>query len=409
MSKFMNSASFRGIASVRADASDPKALIAQLNTAVKALRDEHEAQMKEIKAGYADVVKAEHVERINKTVADLQAAVDATNVRMAAMQVNGPDQRRVTDPEYSQAFAQYMRKGDVQASLSKGVAADGGYTTPTEWDRTINDELKLISPVRQLVTVKTVGVAAQSKLINKHGVVSGWVGETAARPETATAQFASYNITWGEIYANPSATQGVLDDSLIDIEQWLKGEILLEFAFQEGAAVIAGTGVNRPNGILTYVTGGANAAAHPSGAIAVRASGAVGDFTTDAIQSLIYDLPSAFTGNAKFAMNRDTQGKIRLKKDGQGNYLWQPSYQAGQPSSLLGFPLVEVPDMPNVATGAKSILFGDFQRCYEMYDRLGIRTLRDPFTNKPYVMFYTTKRVGGVMVNPQCMKALNIA
>lgn len=406
--KIENRASFRGIAAVRADASDPKALIEQLNKAVKALRDEHESQIKEIKAGYADVVKAEQIDRINAAVSDIQAAVDATNVKMAAMTVNGPGGRKIGDKEYTDAFASFMKSGEVKASLNKGVAAEGGYVTPTEWDRTISDELKLVSPVRQLMTVKTVGVHAASKLVNKHGAASGWVGETAARPETAASQFATLPIAWGEIYANPSATQGVLDDALIDLESWLSQEVLLEFAYQEGAAVISGTGVSRPNGILTYVTGGANAAAHPSGAILTVASGAVGNVTADGLLNLVYALPSAFTGNASFAMNRATQGLIRLLKDTTNNYIWQPTYVAGQPASLLGFPLVEVPDMPAVATGAKSILFGDFKRCYEIYDRMGVRVLRDPYTNKPYVMFYTTKRVGGVMVNPQCMKAINI-
>lgn len=407
--KMENRASFRGIAAVRADATDPKTLIEQLNKAVKALRDEHESQIKEVKAGYADVVKAEQVGRIEKTVADLQAAVDATNMKLAAVEIGGSGGgRRIADKDYSDAFASYVRKGDVKASLNKGTAADGGYTTPTEWDRTISDELKLVSPVRQLMAVKTVGVAAASKLVNKHGAASGWVGETATRPETTNPQLASMNISWGEIYANPAASQGLLDDALIDIEQWLSQEVLLEFAYQEGVAVISGNGTNKPNGILTYVAGGTNAAVHPSGAITTVASGAVGALTADGIVNMVYDLPSAFAANAKFAMNRATQGKIRLLKDGQNNYLWQPTYVAGQPSTLLGYPLVEVPDMPNVATGAKSILFGDFQRCYEIYDRVGVRVLRDPFTNKPYVMFYTTKRVGGVMVNPQCMRAINV-
>lgn len=401
-------ASFRGIAAARADISDPRALIESLNKAVKALRDEHDAQIKEIKAGYADVVKTEQIAKINASVSEMQAAVDEVNIKLASIATNAGKGNRVKDPEYTEAFGAFMKKGDVQASLNKGTAADGGYVTPTEWDRTINDELKLVSPVRQLMSVREVGVAAASKLVNKHGTASGWVGETAARPETASPQLAPLPITWGEIYANPGASQQVLDDALIDLEQWLKDEVLLEFAAQEGAAVISGNGTNRPNGILTYVTGGANAAAHPSGAITTVASGAVGALTSDGIVDLVYALPSAFTGNASFAMNRATHGLVRKLKDSTNNYLWQPSYAAGQPATLQGYPLVEVPDMPNVATGAKAILFGDFKRCYEIYDRIGVRVLRDPFTNKPYVLFYTTKRVGGICVNPQCMKAINV-
>jgi HK97 family phage major capsid protein len=409
MTKLSNAASFRGIAAVRADTSDPKTLIAELNKAVAALRTSHDEQLKDIKKGFDDVVKAEQVDRINKTVSDLQAAVDATSAKLAAVEMNGGKGNRIVDAEYTSAFSGYMKKGDVQASLNKGTAAEGGYVTPVEWDRTINDELKIISSVRQLMNVKTVGVHAASKLVNKHGLASGWVGETAARPETAGPQLATLPIAWGEIYANPSATQQILDDAEINLEAWLAAETELEFSYQEGAAVISGNGTNKPNGILTYVTGGANAAAHPSGAILATNSGHATQVTADALITLIHALPSAFTPRASFAMNRGTLGAIRLLKDTTGNYLWQPSYAGGQPSTLAGYPVVEVPDMPAIAASAKPVLFGDFKRAYTIYDRAGIRVLRDPYTNKPYVMFYTTKRVGGVLDDPLAVKALNIS
>jgi len=400
----------RGLVKVSADGSNATEILAKLQAAFETFKAENDANLK---AKFADVVQTEKVERINAEISALQGEIDKMNAKLAAGQVNGSD-KRVHDAEYTEAFKAQMRMGDrikddaILASLNKGTAAEGGYTTPVEWDRTINDELKLVSPVRQLMSVKTVGVHAASKLINKHGTTSGWVGETAARPETAASTLQPLNITWGEIYAMPSATQQILDDSLIDLEKWLSDEVLLEFAQQEGAAVISGNGTNKPNGILTYVTGGTNADSHPSGAITVVASGAVGAVTFDGIQNLVYDLPTQFTGNAAFAMNRNTVGKIRILKDTTNNYLWQPSNVLGTPASLLGYPAVEVPDMPNVATNAKSILFGDFKRTYEIYDRIGIRVLRDPYTAKPYVLFYTTKRLGGICVNPQAMRALNI-
>jgi HK97 family phage major capsid protein len=275
-----------------------------------------------------------------------------------------------------------------------------------EWDRTITDKLVIISPMRDLCTVQPVGGAGYSKLINLRGTGSGWVGETDNRPGTNTPQFAEQKYGWGERYANPSATQGMLDDSELNLEQWLAGEVDTEFSYQENKAFVSGDGANKPRGLLTYAAGGTNL--HPLGGIAITASGAVGGITGDAVMDLVYSLPSAFTNAARFALNRNTHLKVRKLKDNDGNYLWQPSLAAGQPATLAGYSLSEVPDMPDVATNALSIAFGDFKRAYKILDRLGVRILRDPFSNKPYISFYTTKRVGGGLENPECMKFMKI-
>ena len=401
-----NPQSFRGIASVKADASNPNAILAQLTKAFEDFKAENDARLK----GKADVVTDEKVDRINASVGDLQAALDEQAKKLAAFELNGvgAGKNRVVDAEYTGDFKKFMKTGDVSAALTKGVPADGGFTAPTEWDRTITDKLVIVSPMRQMCSVQTISVNAFSKLFNNKGTVSGWVGETAARTETATPTLGSVTYTTGELYANPSATQQMLDDGQVDLEQWLAGEVEQEFAFQEGIAFVSGTGANgRPNGILTYVTGGTNAAAHPYGAITLTNSGAATGLTADGIVNLVHALPSAFTQNASFAMNRDTARAARLLKDTTGQYLWQPSYQAGTPATLSGYALNEVAAMPNLAAASRSVLFGDFKRAYLIVDRVGVRLLRDPFTNKPYVMFYTTKRVGGGLLNPEAMKALN--
>ena len=257
--------------------------------------------------------------------------------------------------------------------------------------------------------MQSISTNAFSKLFNQKGVTSGWVGETAARPETATPTFGTLTYTTGEIYANPSATQQMLDDAEINIESWLANEVQQEFAYQEGIAFLTGNGTNKPNGLLTYITGGANAAVHPYGAITTVNSGAAAALTTDGFLDLIYALPGEFTGNARFIMNRATQALARKLKDGQGNYIWQPSYVAGQPSTIAGFPVTEVAGMPDVAAAAKAVLFGDFKRGYLVIDRVGVRIIRDNLTNKPFVHYYTTKRVGGGLLDPQVLKALNIS
>lgn len=397
----------RGIVSVRADALDVKATVEALNKAFADFRAEHTKQLDDMKKGQSDALQALKVDTINAHISDLQSAVDAATTKMAAMEMGAAGGgRQVKDKEYSDAFQAHMRRGDVQASLNKGASDQGGYTVPIEWDRTITDKLIIVSPMRDLCTVQSVSGAGYSKLINLRGTTSGWVGETDARPETNTPKFASQAYSWGELYANPSATQQMLDDSELNLETWLAGEVETEFSYQENRAFVSGDGVNKPRGLLTYAAGGANL--HPLGGIAVSASGAVGAITSDAVLDLIYALPSAFTNTARFAMNRNTQRAVRKLKDGQGNYLWQPTFVAGQPATLAGYDLREIPDMPDVATNALSIAFGDFARAYKILDRIGVRVLRDPFTNKPYVSFYTTKRVGGGLENPECMKFMKI-
>lgn len=182
-----------------------------------------------------------------------------------------------------------------------------------------------------------------------------------------------------------------------------------EFAEQEGLAFISGDGVKKPAGILTYVTGGANAAKHPFGAIKVTNSGAAADISSDAALDLIYALPKKYRQNARFLTNNLTIAKLRKLKDGQGNYLWQPSAQAGQPATFHGYGLAEDENMPDVAANAVPILFGDFKRGYLIIDRMGVRVLRDPYTKKPYVLFYTTKRVGGGVQNPECLRAMKVS
>lgn len=413
MTKMINGRVPRGLVSVHADGGsqpDVKALVESLNKAFADFKAEHTKQLEEIKKGNADALQALKVDNINADITRLQAAVDQANTQMAAFQMGGgAGGERLADAEYSTAFSAHFRKGDVQAALNKGVAEEGGYLAPVEWDRTITDRLVILSDMRQLANVVPCSGAGLTKLYNMGGTASGWVGEEDARPQTAGPQFKSLGFGWGEIYANPAATQQLLDDSEIDLEAWLAGEVDTEFARQEGAGFFAGDGVNKPFGILTYVEGGANAAKHPFGAIKVVNSGAAAAITADGIIDLVYDLPSAFTANARFAMNRKTQGAVRKLKDAQDNYLWQPSLIAGQPATLAGFPVQDVAATPDVAANAVAALFGDFKQTYTVYDRKGVRVLRDPFTNKPYVQFYTTKRVGGGVHNPEPMRALKIA
>jgi HK97 family phage major capsid protein len=389
-------------ARVRADATDPVALIAQINTAVTAMRNKQDEL-----AAKVDPLDVAQIESMNASIGTMQATLDAFATQMAAARLgqgNGPAQPE--NPEYSTAFNAHIRRNEVSAAMSVGSNPDGGYTAPVEWDRTIANRLKLISPMRQYSTVETVGTAGFVRLFNDRAVGSGWVGETASRPATSTPQLSPLTFGNGEIYAFPFVTQQLLDDSQVNIEAWLNAEVATEFDRQEAIAFLSGDGANKPRGLLTYVTGAASAAVHPWGDIKTVKSGAAAAMTPDQVIALVYALPTAYQGNAKFFGNLNTHAALRLMKDGQGNYLWQPSYQAGEPATLMGRPLVELPDMADVAASSVSLLYGDMAETYLILDRIGVRVIRDALTNKPFIGFYTTKRVGGGVKNPDAMKAL---
>jgi HK97 family phage major capsid protein len=400
----------RGIISVMAKTDgDIAALITDLNKDWESFKATMADKDKELAKKFDDVVTTDKLEKINSSVATLQKAVDDANAQLAAVQMGAGGIGEVKDKEYSEAFRAHFRKGDVQAALNKGADDEGGYLAPVEWDRTIVDKLVEISPMRQIAQVQTISGAGFKKLANLRGTGSGWVGETAARPETTTPEFGPMTFTPGELYANPAATQQMLDDAEVNLEQWLSDEVETEFSYQEGIAFVSGNGTNKPFGFLTYVTGAANAAVNPLGAIEAKVAASATLLSTDELIDLVYMLPQVMQQNARFVLNRNGLGTARKLKDGDGNYIWQPSFQVGQPSQLLGYPVTEMAAMPNIAAGAVPIAFGDFRRGYLVVDRTGVRVLRDPYSNKPYVMFYTTKRVGGGVQDPQAIKALKMA
>jgi len=374
--------------------------------------------------GKADVVTDEKVERINASVGELQAALDAQAKEIAAFRLNGPsngEKARVPDPEYSKAFASFFREGSdeatikaaqksgVYAAMTVGTQGDGGYFAPVEWDRTVTGKLKERSPIRENAKIQSISGAGFRKLYSDRTVGSGWVGETASRPATSTPTITPLDFTPGELYAFPFASQILLEDAEVDIEQWLADEVEVEFSRQENIAFLSGDGVNKPFGLLTYVAGAANAAKHPWGAIGVVNSGSAAALTSDGFIDLFYSVPKELRAGAKLYANRLTQGKMRKLKDGDGNYLWQPSFAAGQPATLAGEDVVEVPDLPDVAANAITALYGNMEATYLVVDRLGISVLRDNLTNKPFVGFYTRKRVGGGVYNPEPMRALKVA
>ena len=319
--------------------------------------------------------------------------------------------------EGSPFVERYLRKGleaGVELKALSGVSdAAGGYAVPDELDQKIEKTLTAISPIRAIANVVRVGSAGYRKLVTTGGTPSGWVAETAARPETDTPDFQEIAPPFGELYANPAASQAMLDDAAFDVEAWLAGEIAGEFARAEGAAFVSGSGVNRPKGFLAQPVSAAIDSVRAFGTLQFVSTGVAGSFPGEAPQDKLIDLVQSlrtpYRQGAVFVMNSATAARIRKFKTDDGAFLWQPGLLAGQPDTLLGYPVVEAEDMPDVAADSLSIAFGNFKAGYLIAERGETQILRDPFTNKPFVHFYATRRVGGQVMNSEAIKLLKFA
>ena len=308
----------------------------------------------------------------------------------------------------------YLRRGATHEikSLSSTSPSDGGYAVPRQIDAMIARELTNISPIRAIAQVVQTGTAGYRKLITTGGTASGWASETGARDETATPTFAEIAPPTGDLYANPAASQAMLDDVGFDLETWLASEIAMEFARAEGSAFVNGTGTNQPRGFLRAATSTLNDASRAFGTLQYVGTGSATGLGGDpdlTLIDLVHTLKAGHRQGASFVMNSATLAEVRKLKTMDGAFLWQPGLVEGQPDRLLGYPVVEAEDMPDIAADAYPIAFGNFRHGYLIAERSATQVLRDPFTNKPFVHFYATKRVGGQVLDSNAIKLLKIA
>jgi HK97 family phage major capsid protein len=400
-------------------AYEVKAAVDDLGRAFETFKDSNDLAAIEKKTrGTVDALLDQKIDRINDELDRLQANVNGMQMAGRRPAMGDATFERLEAIEHKAAFYdRYVRKGlesglDVLESkaLSIGVDADGGFAVPEELDQSIENLLKDISPIRRIANVVQIGTANYKKLVNLSGAASGWVAETAARTETATPTFAEVVPSLGELYANPAATQQMLDDAYFNVEEFLAEELAQEFGAQEGAAFVDGDGVNKPTGFLQATIATTDDSSRAFGTLQYRASGVDADFPaadpSDILVDLIYDLRPVYRAGAVFVMNTNLIAEIRKFKDLDGNYLWRPGLAEGVPATLLGYPVVETEDMPDKASDSLSIGFGNFRRGYTITDRTGTRILRDPYSNKPFVHFYATKRTGGGVVNSEAIKLL---
>ncbi|WP_343313899.1 phage major capsid protein [Brucella sp. BE17] len=386
-------------------------------SAFSAFREANDERLKKVeKHAGTDVLLTEKVERINRALDEQKQALDAYVSKQSRPQLGGG--ALVVNGEHKSAFDTYVRRGDEQAlrgieqkAHSYASGPDGGYLVPAELETEIGRRLAVLSPIRGISSVRQVSGAILKKPFSITGPATGWVGETDARPQTASAKLAELQFPTMEIYAMPAATATLLDDAAINVEQWIAEEVETAFAEQEGAAFVNGDGVNKPRGFLDYTSVDESAWAWGSiGHIATGVEGALPeDAPSDKLIELIYALKAGYRQNANFVMNRKTQSTLRKLKDADGNYLWQPPAAIGEKASLMGFGLVEAEHMPDIAADTVAIAFGDFGRGYLVVDRIGVRVLRDPYSAKPYVLFYTTKRVGGGVQDFDAIKLLKFS
>jgi len=376
---------------------------------------ENDLRLKSIEAGRGtDVI-------VEEKMARLDAALDAAQKRMDAFAVKAGRPSLGTtaaDPEAAEhkaAFDAYLRGGETtglrgfeKKNMSSATGPDGGFLVPIPAEREILRRMSGGSPLRALATVRETSTATFKRAYSPTGPAAGWVAETAARPRTNAPVLADMTFPTMELYAMPSATQTLLEDAAVDLEQWLGEEIETVFAEQESAAFVNGDGTTRPQGFLTpQKVPNATASWGRIGYLATGTAGALpAAHPSDLLVDLVHSLRAGYRQNASFAMTRRTQSVIRKLKTTTGEYLWQPPTMPGGSASLMNFPLIELEDMPEIAADSFSIAFADFRRAYLIVDRTGIRVLRDPYSTKPFVLFYVTKRVGGGVQDFEAIKLL---
>ncbi len=322
-----------------------------------------------------------------------------------------------TGAPHQKAFETYVRSGDDDAlrgldieskGLNTAVAGDGGYLVDPQTSESVRNVLRNTASIRRIANVVNVESTSFDVLIDTTDLGAGWASETGSVIETATPQIDRITIPLHELSALPKASQRLLDDAAFDIEGWLAARIGDKFARAEAAAFVSGDGNEKPRGFLTHPTvENESWTWHNLGYVATGKDGAFS--TADALIDLVYSLGAQYRANGTFVMNSRTAGFVRKLKDNDGRFLWADGLAAAEPARLLGYPVLIAEDMPDIATDAMAIAFGDFNAGYTVAERPDLRILRDPFSAKPHVLFYATKRVGGDVSDFAAIKLLKFS
>jgi len=404
-----------------------------------------------IQKDWADFKKT-HTEQLKakadgKSVADFESKLAAINTsidektdrlnkletafkRSPVLGADGKPAEREEVAQHKAAFLNYVRKG-IDAGLPElerkalQVADDtqGGYMVHADMSGRMVKRIFETSPIRQFANVQTISTDALEGPVDSDEASAGWVGESTARAQTGNAKLGMWRIPTHEVYAQPAATQKLLDDAAWDAEGWLSTKMADKFARLENAAFVNGNGVTQPKGFMNYTAVADDSSLNYFALkqIGFTKTGAAADFApvpasgtdpaqADSLINLVFSLKSQYRDipGTAFAMHRSTFARVRRLRDNLGNYLWQPGL-GGQPSTLLGYAIAEFNDMPLIGANAFPVAFANWREAYQIVDRQGIRILRDPFSAKPFVLFYGVKRTGGDVVNFEAIKLLKCA
>lgn len=383
-------------------------VVTDMQSAFAEFKQANDARLKAIETkGYAPADLQEKVDKLNEEVQKKSEELAAIKTAMARTQQ--PEQKAGARTEAEQKAAKlmdgYLRKGAGELelkALSSDSDEDGGLLITPQMSSEIVTKVYETSPMRQYASTQVISTSSLEILQDLDEAGAGWIGEIEQRPETETPKLNMIAIPVHEIYAEPKATQRLLDDAAINMEAWLSEKVADKFARLENAAFVSGDGVKKPKGFLSYAAGTG------FGQIEQKLSGNASTITGDSLIELIYSLKTAYKPNSRFFMSREVIKVARLLKDGDQRYLWAPGLDGQTAGSILGYEIVEFQDMPSVAAGNLVAAFGDMRQAYQIVDRIGIRVLRDPFTAKPFIKFYTTKRVGGGVKNFEAIKLLKV-
>ncbi len=384
--------------------SDGPAPAAEVKTALAGFLNEFQGFQEELKSKMQ-----QQEERL--TMLDRKTMTAGRPVLSASAHDEAPHQK---------AFAAYLRSGDDDGlrglvlegkALNTAVAGEGGYLVDPQTSETIRGVLKATASIRAIANVVNVEATSYDVLVDHTDMGSGWATELANLTETSTPQIDRISIPLHELSAMPKASQRLLDDSAFDIESWLANRIADKFARAEAAAFVSGNGIDKPTGFLSHTKVAQGSWTWNN--LGYVATGAAGDFAStnasDAIVDLVYALDAAYRANATFVMNSKTAGAVRKMKDADGRFLWSDGLAVGEPARLMGYPVLIAEDMPDIGADAYALAFGDFKNGYTVAERPDLRVLRDPFSAKPHVLFYASKRVGGDVSDFAAIKLLKFA
>lgn len=395
------------------DQAEVKSKLEKLNGELDRLGKEIDTQAKRLQAAADAAKESGDFGKELKTFNGHRAAV-ATSGKRYEGDLTG-DQYAA----YKKQFENFLRGGvermepDQAKTMFAGSDPNGGYLVTPDLSGRLVQKIFETSPMRQHASVQVIGTDALEGTKDLEEGSAGWVGERESRPATNTPTTGTWRIPVHELYAMPEATQRLLDDASVDVEAWLSGKVSRKMARMEGAAFVNGNGVNQPRGLLTYTTAAtADAARAWEQFQHIATGGATFGTAPNGVEKLldvVHSMYPQYLANAKWAMNRLTLAEVRKLKDAEGNFLWLPSMEANKPSTLLGYGILDFPDFPNIGADALAIGFGDLGETYQIVDRAGITVIRDNLTNKPYVRFYTSKRVGGAAIQFESYKFLKFS